>query len=121
MAHVGGFFLAYALARPIARSGPYSPSGEIDDESASSKRSFGMEILESDPWGEAGKPLEGQAARVLTRLREEGDEPETRRAWLEELSEHTICPICEGEIVAVVSGLDCHIECNISNKHVNWP
>ena len=121
MAHVGGFFLAYALARPIARGGPYSPSGEIDDESASSKRSFEMGILESDPWGEAGKPLEGQAARVLTRLREEGDEPETRRAWLEELSEHTICPICEGEIVAVVSGLDCHIECNISNKHVNWP
>ena len=121
MAHVGGFFLAYSLARPIARGGPHSPDREDGTGSSTGARSFEMSRLDSDPWIESGKPLEGQAAKVLSRLREEGDEPETRRAWLEELSEHTICPLCDGEIVAIVSGLECHIECNTSSKHLNWP
>ena len=121
MAHVGGFFLAYSLAQTIARGGPHSPGREDGSGPSTGPRSFEMSRLDSDPWMESGKPLEGQAAKVLSRLREEGDEPETRRAWLEELSEHTICPICDGEIVAMVSGLECHIECNISSKHLNWP
>ena len=121
MAHVGGFFLAYSLARPIARGGPHSPGHDGSPGDLPMHGSFEMGGLDSDPWKEAGRPLEGQAARVLSRLREEGDEPETRRAWLEELSEHTICPVCNGEIVAIVSGLECHIECNISSKHLNWP
>jgi hypothetical protein len=43
----------------------------------------------------ADKPLDGEAAKILRRLREEGDELETWRAWLEELSEHTLCPVCD--------------------------
>lgn len=121
MAHVGGFFLAYSLARPIARGGPHSPGHDEGPGTSSRRESFEMGRLDSDPWKESGEMLEGQAAKVLSRLREEGDEPETRRAWLEELSEHTICPVCDGEIVAIVSGLECHIECNISSKHLNWP
>ena len=121
MAHVGGFFLAYSLAQTIARGGPHSPGREDGSGPSTGPRSFEMSRLDSDPWMESGKPLEGQAAKVLSRLREEGDEPETRRAWLEELSEHTICPICDGENVAMVSVLECHIECNISSKHLNWP
>ena len=36
--------------------------------------------LKFDPWDDVGKPLEGKASHVLKRLREEGDELETRRA-----------------------------------------
>ena len=100
MAHVGGFFLAYVLARPIAKGAP-SSLDSIDGDATQSQRTQAllskakqsMGGLDDDPWCAADKPLEGEAARILLRLREEGDELETRRAWLEELSEHTICPV----------------------------
>ena len=129
MAHVGGFMLAWALARPIARGAP----SELDDSSdisiagsATSKAvrdaaTARMGDLGSDPWLEGGKPLEGEAARILKRLREEGDELETRRAWLEELAEQVICPICDGEVHAVLQGENCRLKCDHSSKHLRWP
>ena len=57
-----------------------------------------MGDLTNDPWESANKPLEGNAGRILYQLRLQGDELETRQAWLEELAENTICPICDGEI-----------------------
>ena len=91
MAHVGGFFLAYLVARPIAKGSP-SPIDDIGTSGKPSSLSDGirkqttarMGGLHNDPWSSAGKNLEGGSARILTRLREEGDELETRRAWLEE-------------------------------------
>ncbi len=80
-----------------------------------------MGVLNEDPWESAGKPLEGVAGRVLSRLREEGDELETRRAWLEELSEHTICPVCDGEVVTIQDRGICRISCSISTDHIRWP
>ena len=128
MAHVGGFFLAYLVARPIAKGSP-SPIGEIGASGNSSSLSAGirkqatarMGGLQNDPWDSAGKKLEGRAARILIRLREEGDELETRRAWLEELSEHTICPVCDGEIVAIDDRGVCRLNCSLSPSHIRWP
>jgi len=128
MAHVGGFFLAYILARPIARGGP-SPLGEpgmgmsgtsLADE-LRKQATARMGDLSEDPWKEEGRDLEGTAARILSRLRKEGDELETRRAWLEELSEHTICPKCEGELVTVEERGVCRIVCSLSSEHIRWP
>ncbi len=128
MAHVGGFFLAYILARPIARGAP-SPLGEPGTPTMSSslaedlrkQATARMGDLSDDPWMNEGKPLTGAAARILARLRKEGDELETRRAWLEELSDNTICPICEGELVTVEERGVCRLACSISRDHIRWP
>jgi hypothetical protein len=131
LAHVGGFFLAYALARPIAKGAPSSldsitktgmSSGlESSAESIRKQAREKMGSLDNDPWMEAGKPLQAEAARILERLRAEGDELETRQAWLEELAEQTICPICEGEIFTEMNGEICRLKCSLSNVHIKWP
>ena len=128
MAHVGGFFLAYLVARPIAKGAP-SPIGDFGTSGKSSsllddirkQATARMGDLHDDPWSSAGKSLEGRAARILTRLRAEGDELETRRAWLEELAENTICPICDGEIVAIDDRGVCRLNGSLSPGHIRWP
>lgn len=128
MAHIGGFFLAYILARPIAKGAP-SPVGEIGTSSEVSSLSneirkqatARMGDLREDPWESAGKHLEGRAARILSRLRDEGDELETRRAWLEELAEHTICPVCDGEVIAIDDRGVYKLNCSLSPNHIRWP
>ncbi len=57
----------------------------------------------------------------IRKLRAEGDELETRRAWLEELAENTVCPICNGEIIAIVENESCTLRCGISPAHIEWP
>ena len=128
MAHVGGFFLAYILARPIARGAPRSldspqesATGSGRAEAIREQAKERMGSLDDDPWAAADKPLQDGAARILRRLREEGDELETRRAWLEELSEHTICPVCDGEIITEMSGGSCRLRCALVGSHVKWP
>jgi len=129
MAHVGGFMLAWVLARPIARGAPselddssdISIAGSTASKAARDAATAKMGSLESDPWTEAEKELQEEAARILKRLREEGDELETRRAWLEELSEQVICPVCGGEVKAVLSGENCTLKCDLSAKHIRWP
>ena len=127
MAHVGGFFLAYLLARLVARGAPSSLdetegiSGVGRSTAMRERAKDRMGALDEDPWSKSGKPLSGVAARILLRLREEGDELETRRAWLEELSEHTICPTCDGEIVADMDGEICRLRCALSGSHLKWP
>ena len=129
MAHLGGFMLAWALARTIARGAPSPLDDSSDISIAGSSASKAvraaaiarMGSLESDPWSEAGKTLEGEAARIIRRLREEGDELETRRAWLEELAEQVVCPVCKGEVLTKLQGENCTLRCVISNKHIRWP
>ncbi|HJM13361.1 MAG TPA: rhomboid family intramembrane serine protease [Candidatus Thalassarchaeaceae archaeon] len=128
MAHVGGFFIAYLVARPIAKGGPSelfegaTIAGGFSQSSSIRRRAKeSMGGLESDPWERADKPLQGRAARILVKLRAEGDELETRRAWLEELAENTVCPICNGEIIAIVENESCTLRCGISPAHIEWP
>ena len=55
------------------------------------------------------------------KLREEGDELETRRAWLEELAENTICPVCGGEVLTIDDRGVCRLSCHVSAEHIRWP
>lgn len=128
LAHIGGFFLAYALARPIAKGAPspigltgHSTGGPSVSDQIRVQATARMGNLENDPWTVAGKPLEGRAERVLMKLREEGDELETRRAWLEELAENTICPVCGGEVLTVDDRGVCRLSCHVSAEHIRWP
>jgi len=128
LAHIGGFFLAYALARPIAKGAPspigltgHSMNGSSVSDQIRIQATARMGDLENDPWKVAGKPLEGRAERVLMKLREEGDELETRRAWLEELAENTICPVCGGEVLTIDDRGVCRLSCHVSAEHIRWP
>ena len=128
LAHIGGFFVCYAVARPIAKGGPTPPeirdggpsayAAEKGDELHKKNRMGGLKF---DPWDDAGKPLEGKASHVLQRLREEGDELETRRAWLEELSEVARCPECDSELKVEISDEVAQLHCQNSRKHLLWP
>ncbi len=129
LAHIGGFMLAWALARTIAKGAPSSLDETGDVTVAGSSLSNAtrdaakarMGDLNSDPWTEAGLTLEGDAARIMKKLREEGDELETRRAWLEELAEQVICPVCKGEVFALGKGENYTLKCSLSKNHLNWP
>ena len=129
MAHLGGFMLAWILARPIARGAPselddssdISIAGSTASKAARDAATAKMGSLDSDPWSEAGDGLKEEAARILKKLREEGDELETRRAWLEELAEQVLCPVCNGEVHAIISGQNCTLKCAHSKTHIRWP
>ena len=128
LAHVGGFFLCYALGRPLARSGP-TPlelrDGGPTAASAEASRIEGLKQrmgdLDDDPWSAAGVELGKSATRALSRLREEGDELETRQAWLEELAEAATCPKCESDIKVEMKGELARLECSAQKRHLNWP
>jgi len=128
MAHIGGFILAYLLARIIARGAPSSLDIEDSGGTATSQNESiritakkNMGDLSNDPWELAGKPLEGNAARILIQLKLQGDELETRQAWLEELSEHIICPICNGEVELNENDETYRLVCTINGEHLFWP
>ncbi|MFQ3344519.1 MAG: membrane associated rhomboid family serine protease [Candidatus Thalassarchaeaceae archaeon] len=127
MAHLGGFFLAYMFARIIAKGAPSS----LDDSDNIPNNNYSMlskedeitnrDKISNDPWKESGFPLIGNASRILNRLREEGDEIETLRAWLEELAEHVVCPVCQEAVVTEIKNQKCTLKCTVTSKHLNWP
>ena len=97
MAHLGGFLATY-LALPLVRKGT-TWEGEIE-----------MKELPFD------HPFDG-FDDIVARLREEGDEKETRQAWMEELALKSSCPICGGELG--VNRLQ--IICETNKSHLSWP
>jgi membrane associated rhomboid family serine protease len=128
LAHLTGFIACYVLAKPIAKgglvpigtvdSGPSSQGGQDAIHTAMKSK---MGDISSDPWNNSEYLLDKAASRTLQRLREEGDEIETRQAWLEQLSEQAMCPECGGEIViSAASGISV-LNCSKSPSHLNWP
>jgi len=125
LAHITGFIACYVLAKPIAKgglvpigtfdSGPSARGGQEAQHKALKSR---MGDLSKDPWdGE----LKGVAQRTLQRLREEGDELETRQAWLEQLSEQAQCPVCKGDLKALeVAGIT-RLKCCSDKCQFVWP
>ena len=128
LAHITGFIACYVLAKPIAKGGlaaigtvDSGPSSIGSQEAIEASIKSRMGTLSSDPWADAGTPLEGPPARTLNRLRAEGDEPETRQAWLEELAEQTTCPICGDLIFAEVRDGVTVLNSSTTSSHLDWP
>jgi membrane associated rhomboid family serine protease len=128
LAHVGGFFLCYAIGRPLARSGPTplelkdgGPTAASAEASRIDSLKQKMGDMSDDPWSAAGVELSKRAARALASLRQEGDELETRQAWLEELAEVTVCPECQGGLKVEMKGELARLECTTEKRHLNWP
>ena len=125
LAHITGFFACYVLAKPIARGGlvpigtvdggPSSKGGQEAQHKAMKSR---MRDVSTDPWnGE----LTGPALRTLNRLREEGDELETRQAWLEQLSEQAPCPVCGADLMTLEMGGNTVLRCTVERSHLERP
>ena len=72
------------------------------------------------PWIGADFPLDATSERVMKRLFAEGDEPETRLAWLEELAEKSVCPECGSRIDVKTDG-NARIFCTSHSSHIDWP
>ncbi len=126
LAHIGGFLLAYAIGRPLARGGPVPPGTRDSGPSAASAEEAKrkaikdrMGSLQEDPWSNVEIPKEVQ--RTLTRLREEGDEPETREAWLDRLSQQATCPSCDSKIELEIERGAPRLVCSNERSHLCWP
>jgi membrane associated rhomboid family serine protease len=125
LAHITGFFACYVLAKPIAKGG-LVPIGTVDDgpsalgaqEAKYSKLKSRMGDLSADPWEGS---LTGAARRTLQRLRDEGDEPETRQAWLEQLAEQATCPICSSTLETIEKVGITTLGCTADKTHLDWP
>ena len=121
LAHIGGFFFCFALGRVIAKGAPT----ELDDSSTSPYSMGGAStpkisaLDSSHPWISSEYPLDDKANRVMERLMEEGDEFETRVAWLEELIEVASCPICDSFIQMDKGGHT--LQCSTRKDHIHWP
>ncbi len=128
LAHIGGFVVCFIVARPIAKNGP-TPLGSRDggpsqggvQKGLDAGRKSKMGSVMVDPWKGSEHPLSEAAEKALERLRQEGDELETRRAWVEELAELSSCPECGAEIeVKVIDGV-ARLKCSKKPRHLNWP
>tara|TARA_B110001452_G_scaffold145998_1_gene121383 strand:+ start:172 stop:1077 length:906 start_codon:yes stop_codon:yes gene_type:complete len=97
MAHLGGFILAYA-ALPVLKKG-IEWEGEVE-----------LIVIDNE------NPFEG-VDNLVKRLLEEGDEKETRQAWLEEIADRAKCPVCGGELHLKRM----RIRCVAAASHVAWP
>ena len=80
-----------------------------------------MGDLSVDPWSAAGIPLESSATRTLEKLRAEGDELETRHAWLDLLAEQAPCPVCEQPLTCELVRQVPVLHCTVDGKHLDWP
>ena len=128
IAHLSGFLVCYAVARPLARGGPVLPNvvdsgpsqaGAI--EAVRSHRKEGMAAVDNDPWQDSEYALSAKAVRTLERLREEGDELETREAWLERLCEQASCPQCGASLSLTGDAGQHSLSCVSSDSHLSWP
>ena len=46
---------------------------------------------------------------------------ETRQAWLEELAEIALCPVCDGVLKVEMKGELARLECISEKRHLKWP
>ena len=121
LAHIGGFFLCFALGRFVAKGAP----SELDDSTTSPYSMGGAsvpqisELGSENPWENSSFPLNDRAKRVMERLLEEGDEFETRVAWLEELMEVAKCPQCGSNLEMDKGGHS--LRCSTRKDHIQWP
>ena len=128
IAHIGGFFAAAAISRPLAKTGPVPPFSKDSGPSQAgiesalrAGRKSRLGDVTSDPWQESEIDLSVKASKTMEKLRAEGDELETREAWLDKLSGEVQCPICEGDVKLVETGGVPQLRCISADGHLRWP
>ena len=97
IAHFGGFILAYATLPILKKNIEWEGEIELGEITAEN-------------------PFEG-VDELVKRLHDEGDEKETRQAWLEEIADRANCPVCGGKLHLKRM----RIRCESDPSHVAWP
>ena len=97
IAHFGGFILAYATLPILKKNIEWEGEIELGEITAEN-------------------PFEG-VDELVKRLHDEGDEKETRQAWLEEIADRAKCPVCGGKLHLKKM----RIRCESDSSHVAWP
>jgi membrane associated rhomboid family serine protease len=127
-AHIGGFFFGAFAGRRLAWSGPVQPFSRDSGPSESSivnavraGRKMRMGDVSLDPWAEGDDEVSSDVQRILDKLRSEGDEIETREAWLDKLSTTAMCPICSSELALIGEGEVPQVICQSDKSHLIWP
>ena len=130
MAHLGGFVATYLALPLVAKGGPYALGVNDGGPIGQSSLSLRMKQMKSsmisltdlpDPWSAGGFELPKNAKETLQKLRDSGDEAETRIAWMEHLANQSECPVC-GEGIGMVERKDGPtIQCSKEPHHFHWP
>ena len=130
MAHLGGFIGAYALLPLIAKGGPV-PLGIEDggpsliDSVQSKNRAIKTQMIDlselDHPWALKGISLPKSLREPFAKLKQEGDEVETRLAWMEQIASIATCPECDGKVTMVEHKTGPRIMCSVDGLHLDWP
>ena len=130
MAHLGGFVATYLALPLVAKGGPYALGVNDGGPVGQSSLSLRMKQMKSsmislndlpDPWSAGGFELPKNVKETLQKLRDSGDEAETRIAWMEHLANQSECPVC-GEGIGMVERNDGPtIQCSKKPHHFHWP
>ena len=130
MAHIGGFVATYLALPLVAKGGPYALGVNDGGPIGQSSLSLRMKQMKSsmisltdlpDPWSAGGFELPKNVKETLQKLRDSGDEAETRIAWMEHLAEQSECPVC-GEVIGMVERNNGPtIQCSKKPHHFHWP
>ena len=130
MAHIGGFIATYLVLPIVAKGGPFALG--IDDGGPTGQNSLSLRMKQMkssmvnlselpDPWSAGGFDVPKNVRETLQKLRDSGDEAETRIAWMEHLANQSECPIC-GENIGMVERKDGPtIQCAKEPQHFHWP
>ena len=128
MAHFGGFVFCYVSARSIAKGGPTpldvsdgGPSQSSIEDAKRSAKLLKLGSLEEDPWTKNSVEISFKVRKTIEKLKESGDEVETREAWLEKLSKQADCPLCKANIELVVENEIPVISCTSESCNLQWP
>ena len=130
MAHIGGFVATYLALPLVAKGGPYALGVNDGGPIGQSSLSLRMKQMKSsmisltdlpDPWSAGGFELAKNVKETLQKLRDSGDEAETRIAWMEHLATQSECPVC-GEVIGMVERNNGPtIQCSKKPHHFHWP
>lgn len=128
MAHLGGFLAAYLMLPAVAKGGPFElgvedggPSGtDFKNRGRIKEQMIDLSQLE-DPWTQTGHQVPKSALSILNKLKSEGDELETRIAWMEALADSNDCPVCGKPLGMVERKNGPQIQCSFDDSHLLWP
>ena len=128
MAHFGGFVFCYVSARTIAKGGPIpldvsdgGPSQSSLEDAKRSAKKMKLGSLDEDPWTTNNVEITLKVRRTIEKLKEAGDEIETREAWLEKLSQQASCPLCFTTLELIVKDDVPVVSCTSESCNLEWP
>lgn len=130
MAHLGGFLAAYVLLPLVAKNGPYAlgvedggptSGGGVQSRLNQMKSSMVDMSQIQDPWTMRGLEIPRNVRDPLRSLLASADEPETRIAWMEHLSEAAECPVCTSRLGVVERKSGPQLQCAQQPEHFLWP